>query len=129
MKKPLLTLLCLTLLLFSSCVDSSKIIEKENLVGLWIFESGTRNGSIEGVDLLEKLVFNFSDKTLKCELLPEMKEGFGKEMSYELRENTIIVGEKLNIPIKGLGQDSLLIQLDLVLGDEPTLFDLKFVRQ
>lgn len=128
MRRPLLSLFCVALLI-SSCWDSPKTIQKEDLVGAWIFETGTRNGGLEGVELLENLVFDFTDKTLTCELLPEMHEGFGKQMPYELKESTIIVAQKLSMPIKELSQDSLTVKLELLLGEEPTVFDLKFKRK
>lgn len=128
MKKALLALFCLTIM-FQSCTESSNTAQKELLVGSWIFENGTRNGGTEGIELLQNLIFDFTDKTLTCELLPDMHEGFGKEVAYEFKENNIVVGTKLNMVVKDINQDNLLIKFELMLGDEPTLFDLKFKRQ
>ena len=66
-------------LLISSCTEPQKNEKKDLLSGSWIFESGTKNGSTDGIELLDNLVFESSDKTVSCELLPEMKPGLKRK--------------------------------------------------
>lgn len=124
----LLLSICLSLII-TACGDAASEAQKELLVGSWVFENGTRDGGSEGTELLENLVFDFTDSTFKCELLPDMQEGFGKEAAYQLSNNTLLIGEKLNMELKDITQDNLLLKFQLNLGDAPTEFDLKFKRQ
>lgn len=118
------------LLLFNSCGEpASDNASKELLVGSWIFESGTRDGGIEGTELLNSLVFTFTDNQFKCDLLPEMMPSLGKEEPYELKDNRIVVDEKFDLEIKDLSKDNLSLKFELILNGNPTEFDLKFKAQ
>ncbi len=124
----LLLSICLSLII-TACGDAASEAQKELLVGSWVFENGTRDGGSEGTELLENLVFDFTDSTFKCELLPDMQEGFGKEAAYQLSSNNLLIGGKLNMELKDITQDNLLLKFQLNLGDAPTEFDLKFKRK
>lgn len=127
MKKLLLLgLVCSCLL--TACVDSQQTAQKELLVGSWIFESGTKNGQLEGTELLRNLVFDFTEKTIKCEILPEMGLN-NQEVDYELKDNVIMVGKQLPMTIKELTADALSLQFEIELGGNPVNFDLNFKRQ
>lgn len=128
MKQLLLALICLSFFL-NACVETQNNNQQELLVGSWIFESGTRNGSTDGTELLKNLVFDFTDKALICDILPEMVPGFSKEMDYELKENKITVGKKFEMNLKEVTDEKLLLQFELNLGGEPFDFDLTFNRQ
>ena len=128
MKQLLLALICLSFFL-NACVETQNNDQQELLIGSWIFESGTRNGSTEGTELLKNLVFDFTDKALKCDILPEMVSGFSKEMNYELKENKITVGKRFEMTLKEVTDEKLLLQFELNLGGEPFDFDLTFNRQ
>jgi len=128
--KQLLLLLIPFVLLLSSCDETvPDNTTKEFLTGSWVFESGARDGSVEGTELLNNLVFTFTDNQFKCELLPDMVPSLGKEEPYELKENLIVVNEKLDIEIKELSEGSLSLKFELILDGNPTLFDLKFKAQ
>ncbi|MBL4649348.1 MAG: hypothetical protein JKY03_06410 [Aureispira sp.] len=128
--KQLLLLFIPFLLLLNSCGETvPDNASKELLTGSWIFESGTRNGSTEGIELLNNLVFTFTDNQFKCELLPDMMPSLGKEEPYELKENHIVVNEKFDIEIKDLSEGDLSLKFELMLGEDPTTFDLKFKPQ
>ena len=99
------------------------------LTGSWVFERGTRDGGVEGTELLNNLVFTFTDQQFKCELLPDMMPSLGKEEPYELKENLIVVNEKLDIEIKELSEGNLSLKFELMLNENPTVFDLKFKPQ
>lgn len=125
--KKLLLLLIPLLLLLNSCGETvPDSASKELLTGSWIFESGTRDGSVEGTELLNNLVFTFTDNKFKCDLLPDMMPSLGKEEPYELKENHIVVNEKLDIEIKDLSAGDLSLKFELMLNDNATIFDLKF---
>ena len=128
--KKLLLLLIPFLLLLNSCGETvPDNASKELLTGSWIFESGTRDGGIEGTELLNNLVFTFTDNQFKCELLPDMMPSLGKEEPYALKENLIVVDEKFNLEIKDISEDQLSLKFELNLGGSPTLFDLNFKSQ
>lgn len=128
--KNLLLLFTPFLLLLNSCGETvPDNTSKELLTGSWIFESGTRDGSVEGTELLNNLIFTFTDSQFKCELLPDMMPSLGKEEPYALKENHIIVNEKLDIEIKELSEGNLSLKFELMLNDSPTVFDLKFKPQ
>jgi hypothetical protein len=129
MKKILLSFICLACII-SSCEDNKNAEQQALLVGSWLFENGTRNGNAEDAEnLLNNLVFDFSDKSLKCDLLDEMQPGFKKEENYEIKENQIIVGKNLNMEIMDITQENLLLKFEVTLGDVLFEFDLKFKRQ
>lgn len=128
MLRILLFCICCSLIIMS-CGDSASTAQKELLVGSWVFENGTRDGSVEGTELLQNLVFDFTDSTFRCELLPEMQEGFTKEAAYDLSSGNLSIGGKLNMELKDITQDNLLLKFQLNLGGEPTEFDLKFKRK
>jgi hypothetical protein len=128
--KKLLLLLIPFLLLLNSCGETvPDNASKELLTGSWIFESGTRDGGTEGIELLNNLVFNFTDNQFKCELLPDMMPSLRKEEPYELKENLIVVNEKFNLEIKDISEDNLSLKFELMLDESPTVFDLKFKTQ
>jgi hypothetical protein len=128
--KKLLLLFIPFLLLLNSCGETvPETASTEFLTGSWIFESGTRDGSTDGTELLNNLVFTFTDNQFKCELLPDMMPSLSKEEPYELKENHIIVNEKFDIEIKELSEGDLSLKFELILGDSPTIFDLKFKPQ
>jgi hypothetical protein len=128
--KKLLLLFIPFLILLNSCDETvPDQASKELLVGSWIFESGTRDGSTEGIELLNNLIFTFTDSQFKCELLPDMMPSLGKEEPYELKENQIVVNEKFNIEVKDLNKEDLSLKFELMLNDSPTTFDLKFKSQ
>ena len=128
--KKLLLLLIPFLLLLNSCGETvPDNASKELLTGSWIFESGTRDGGTEGTELLNNLVFTFTDNQFKCELLPDMMPSLGKEEPYALKENLIVVDEKFNLEIKDISEDQLSLKFELNLGGSPTLFDLNFKSQ
>lgn len=130
MKKRLLLLIPF-LFLLNSCGETvpEDNTSKELLTGSWIFESGTRDGGTEGTELLNSLVFTFSDNQFQCELLPEMMPNLGKEEPYALKENRIVVAEKFDLEIKDLSEDNLSLKFELILNGNPTEFDLKFKPQ
>lgn len=128
--KKLLLLFIPFLLLLNSCGETAPDNpSKEILTGSWIFESGTRDGSPDGTELLNNLVFTFTDNQFKCDLLPDMMPSLGKEEPYELKENHIVVNEKFDIEIQGLSEGDLSLKFELILDDSPTTFDLKFKPQ
>ncbi|CAA6823404.1 MAG: Unknown protein [uncultured Aureispira sp.] len=129
--KKLLLLFIPFLLLLNACGETvpDNNTSKELLTGSWVFERGTRDGSVEGTELLNNLVFTFTDQQFKCELLPDMMPSLGKEEPYELKENLIVVNEKLDIEIKELSEGNLSLKFELVLNENPTVFDLKFKPQ
>jgi hypothetical protein len=128
--KKLLLLLIPLLLLLNSCGETvPDNASKELLTGSWIFESGTRDGGTEGTELLNNLIFTFTDDQFKCELLPDMMPSLGKEEPYALKENLIVVNEKFNLEIKDISEDQLSLKFELNLGGSPTLFDLNFKSQ
>jgi len=127
MKKLLLLgLVCSCIL--TACVDGQQTAQKELLTGSWLFESGTKNGQLEGTELLQNLVFDFTEKTIQCELLPEMGLN-AQEVDYELKDNVIMVGKKLPMTIKALTGDELSVQFEIELAGENFNFDLNFKRQ
>jgi len=128
--KKLLLLLIPLLLLLNSCGETvPDNASKELLTGSWIFESGTRDGGTEGTELLNNLIFTFTEDQFKCELLPNMMPSLGKEEPYALKENLIVVNEKFNLEIKDISEDQLSLKFELNLGGSPTLFDLNFKSQ
>ncbi len=128
--KKLLLLLIPLLLLLNSCGETvPDNASKELLTGSWIFESGTRDGGTEGTELLNNLIFTFTEDQFKCELLPDMMPSLGKEEPYALKENLIVVNEKFNLEIKDISEDQLSLKFELNLGGSPTLFDLNFKSQ
>ncbi|WMX12806.1 MULTISPECIES: hypothetical protein [unclassified Aureispira] len=129
--KQLLLLILPFMLLFYSCGETvpEDSAQKELLVGSWVFDSGTRDGRTEGTELLNNLVFTFTESEFKCELLPEMMPSLNKEEPYELKDNSIIVDEKFNLQIKDLSQESLSVEFDLTINESPTTFALKFKPQ
>lgn len=129
MKKLLLIILPF-LLLFNSCGETvTDNAQKDLLIGSWVFESGTRNGTTEGTELLNNLVFTFTDQQFKCELLPEMVPSLNKEEAYQLKENNIVVNEKFELEIKQLSKEQLLLDFELTLSGSATAFSLKFKPQ
>ena len=128
MNKNILFLLLLFIFI-PSCTETPKNDKKDILAGSWIFDSGTKNGNLDGIELLNKLVFEFSDKTFSCELLPEMHEGLKEEESYLIKEDNILVGNKFNMEIIDLSENILFLKFNIILGEETVIFDLKFNRQ
>ncbi|BDS10054.1 hypothetical protein [Aureispira anguillae] len=125
MKK--LLLISFSLLLFISCEDSPSSPQKDLLVGSWIFESGTKNGSEEGIELLNNLIFTFTTEQFKCELLPDMMPGLKKEEHYELKDNLIVINPNFDLEIKEVNSDHLWIKFEILFDEEPIEFDLKFI--
>lgn len=121
-----LLLILLPILLLTACEENSNTAQKELLIGSWIFESGTKDNSVDGTELLNKLVFTFSETEFECDLLPDMMQGMSKKETYELKDNSIIINEKLNLELKEITKDNLLVKFEILLNDTPTEFDLKF---
>lgn len=125
MKK--LLLIFLPLFFIISCEETPNTAQKELLVGAWIFESGTKNGQAEGTELLNNLIFSFTEETFECDLLPEMMTGLSTKETYELNENIILVDKKLELEIKELTTDQLLVKFQIEIDATSIDFDLKFV--
>lgn len=128
--KKLLLIIFPFLFFLNSCGETvTDNAQKDLLIGSWVFESGTRDGSTEGTELLNNLVFTFTDEQFKCDLLPEMMPSLDKEEAYQLKENRIVVDEKFDLEIKELSAEQLLLDFELVLNGSPTAFALKFKPQ
>ncbi|MCH2021907.1 MAG: hypothetical protein MK207_05450 [Saprospiraceae bacterium] len=115
------------LFVFVSC-NEQKNNNKKLLIGIWHFEKGTMNGNKEDAELLQNLVFDFSEKTLKCELLPDMQKGFGKEVLYELSENQIIIGKLLYMQLIKVTKEDLFIKFEIKAKEKVNEYNLEFSR-
>lgn len=126
MKQFLLILSCF--LCFQACESSNPGIETKELVGNWLFEEGTIDGSEAGVELLNNLVFSFTETEFHSELLDAMVPGFSKTEPYTIEETTIVVKEKLRLLVKELTAGKMRVSFEIQVGETQKTYDLLFVK-
>ncbi|MGH1337316.1 MAG: hypothetical protein ACRBFS_14425 [Aureispira sp.] len=126
-KQFLLIISCL--LCLQACDTGAPSIESKQLVGDWLFEKGTIDGGEAGVELLNNLLFSFTETEFHSELLDAMVSGFSKTEPYTIEEKTVIVKEELNLLIKELTDNKLQVSFELSLGGTLKTYDLVFIKQ
>ncbi len=122
-------LLGLTVLLgLGACNNNLNNEQAALLEGQWLFEDGQINQQQQGIELLKNLKFEFKDQQISCELLPEMNPAFNATESYILKDGIIEIREKLQMRLKSIDQDSMMLEFTLSLGGEESSYSLLFKR-
>lgn len=116
------------LLCLQACDTAPPAIKTSQLEGSWLFEKGTIDGEETGVDLLNDLVFSFTETEFHNQLLDEMVPGFSKTEPYIIEDKTVVVNEKFKILIQEIDLQHLHVSFDVELGGGIKKFDLIFVK-
>lgn len=116
-------------ILLSACAEPKSQLDQNLLIGEWLFESGTKDGTEEGTELLSNLVFSFNETHFSCVLLPDMMQGLKDKEPYTVDGGTLVVAQKFNLTVKDLSKERLETSFNIELEGEPVEFDLVFKRQ
>lgn len=122
-------LLTLSLLLcLQACDTTEPAVEVSQLQGSWLIETGTIDGGETGIDLLDNLVFSFTETEFNNQLLDAMVPGFSKTEPYVIEDKTVVVNERFKLLIKEVTAEHLHVSFDVELGGGVKNFDLVFVK-
>jgi hypothetical protein len=121
-------LLLLSLLSLQACDSDAAELEKDKLIGNWLFEKGTIDGGQTRVKLLDRLTFNFTETEFSSNLLSAMAPGFTDTEPYVIEGETIIVKETLRIDVKEVTAGTLEVSLDIVINGTPKNYILLFSK-
>lgn len=126
MKQFLLIFSCF--LCLQACDTGAPGIETKQLVGDWLFKKGTIDGGETGIELLNNLVFSFTETEFSSQLLDAMVPGFSKQEPYIIEEKTIVVKEELRMTVQELTNGKLQISFEINVGGAPKVYDLVFMK-
>ena len=115
-------------LCLQACDTGAPSIAPKQLVGDWILEEGTIDGGKAGVELLNDLVFSFTETEFHTELLDAMVVGFSKTEPYVIEDKTVVVNEEFRLLIKEMTNDKLQVSFEIDLRGTLKTYDLVFVR-
>lgn len=116
------------LLCLQACDIAEPAVEVGQLQGSWLIETGTIDGGDTGIELLDNLVFSFTETEFNNQLLDAMVPGFSKTEPYVINDKTVVVNEKFNLLIKEVNAEHLHVSFDVELGGGVKKFDLVFVK-
>ncbi len=113
---------------FQACDSGTAELEKEQLIGNWLFEEGTIDGGETGIELLKNLNFNFTETEFSCQILSMMMPGFSQTEPYTIEEQTIVVNEQLRLLVKELDAGKLRLSFDIEVNGVARNYDLLFSK-